>query len=85
VKRDAVGQSCSQFPTGGKSDGLHCFKQPGGDLRPRLDKGREALREDFSRAVRIATEELTDQEMKDDLPTSTRDITQCPLILAVDL
>jgi hypothetical protein len=85
VNPDAVGEPCSQFPTGSKANGLHRFKQPGGDLRPRLNKRRELLGKDFASTIRIATKELTYREMKDDLPISTRDITQRPLIAAVDL
>jgi hypothetical protein len=55
------------------------------NLRPRLNKGGDPLGKDFSSAVRIATEELADREMKDDLATSARDISQSPLIVAVDL
>ena len=62
---DTVGQSSSKFPTRSKSDSLHRFKEPGGDLRPWLHKGREPLGKDFSSAVRITAEELADQEMKD--------------------
>jgi hypothetical protein len=51
----------------------------------RLDKGRKPLGKDFARAIRIAAEELADRETKDDLATSTRDITQRALILAVNL
>ena len=85
MKPGAVCQSCSQFPASSKADGLHRFKQPGGDLRPRLNKGREAFGKDFASAGRVAAEKLADREMKDDLAASTRDITQRPLIQAVDL
>jgi hypothetical protein len=85
VKADAVGQSCSQFPTGGKADGLDLLKEPNGDARPGCNKGRQALAKDFASTVRIAAEKLAHREMKDDLAASTRDIPQRPLILAVDL
>jgi hypothetical protein len=44
-----------------------------------------AFGKDFASAVRGAAEKLADREMKDDLAASARDITQRPLILAVDL
>jgi hypothetical protein len=78
-------QSCSKLSTSGKANDLHCLKQPVGDLRPRLNKGWQALSEDFARAVPVATEKLADREMKNDLATSTRDISQRPLIPTMDL
>ena len=85
MQSDAVCQSCSKLSTRGKTNDLHCLKQPDGDLRPGLNKGWEALGEDFSSAVRVVTEKLADREVKDDLATSTRDITQHPLLLTVNL
>jgi hypothetical protein len=85
VHSDLVGQPCSQLSTSGKANDLHCLKQSVGDLRPGLNKGWQALGEDFSRAVWVATEKLANGEMKNDLATCTRDITQRSPILAVDL
>ena len=75
MNANAVCQSCSQFPTCGKTDGLYLLKEPDGDPRPGFNKGRKALGKDFSSTGRIAAEELAYGEMKDDLATSARDIT----------
>ena len=82
---NAICQSGPQFAAGSKSDGLDGLKQAPRDLCPRLNEGGEPLGKDFTSAIRVAAEELADREMKDDLAASTRDITQRPLIQAVDL
>jgi hypothetical protein len=46
---------------------------------------RQAFSKDFARAIRVAAEKLAHRETKDDLAASTWNITQRPLILAVDL
>ncbi|GHO79289.1 hypothetical protein KSD_70600 [Ktedonobacter sp. SOSP1-85] len=62
---DKASETCSQFPTRSKSDGLRCFKQPGRHLRMGLNKGRKPFGKDSSRAIRITAEELADREAKD--------------------
>ena len=43
------------------------------------------LGKDFASAVGVTAEKLANREMKDDLAACTRDITEDPLIPAVDL
>jgi hypothetical protein len=40
---DAVGKSCSKLSTCGKTDDLHCLKQPDGDLRSGRKNGECSL------------------------------------------
>ncbi len=65
VNPNAICESGSQFPAGGKPDGLDYLKQSPRDLCSWLNEGGEPLGKDFASAIRIGAEELADREMKD--------------------
>ena len=85
MKPNAICESGSPFPARSKSDSLDRFKQSLCDLCPWRNCGREQLGKDVASAIRIAAEDLADREMKDDLTTCTRDISQRSLIPTMDL